>query len=627
MVFAEADNSSGLAQLRRLAQSEHARGADLGRWVATIAPGLDFDHQLAQAIRGRPIVLGYYFSSDAHPRIGELPPPVFAAGTVPLATLRPWTGYGANIAPLTRAARSAGFFNAITDPDGRVRTVPLLARYEGAIYESLALATYRTALGQTQLLTVQGPSQSLSAVQVSDAQGRRLSRLPTTEAGAAYVPFRGAGGPQGGSFRYVSAAAVLNGELPAGDLAGRIVLIGSTAPGLQDVRATPVSGTYPGVEVHANMISGMLDDRLPQRPDYARGYEIAMLLLLGGLLTCLPRRLKTGGSIALHLGVPLGVLALDSWLYARHGLVMPLAATLVLAACLTAVNLLVGYMMENRERRRLMRVFGTYVPPELVREMLKRPNAYSMQASSRELTVMFCDLQGFTRMSEHMDPAELQTLLNDLFTHLTDVIYAHGGTVDKYMGDCVMAFWGAPVRSEQHASQATHAALALQARVAELNTARLAEGRDLLRVCIGINSGVMAVGDMGSHWRRAYTVIGDAVNLASRLEALTRVYGIDVVTGRQTLALAPEFLWQHLDRVRVKGRDRLEDIYTPVCALDEASAAQVAEVQAWNEALADHIAGNSSKMQSFLMMYAPNSPQNPLYQKFAAQLALAPPRP
>ncbi|ARU03337.1 hypothetical protein CCO03_00310 [Comamonas serinivorans] len=621
MVFAEADHSSGLAQLRRLLKSEPS-DRDLAQWLAAITPELDFDGQLANAIQQRPVVLGYYFSSDGEPRIGQLPAPVFSQSVLPTAPTPRWSGYGANIVPLAEAATAAGFFNAITDPDGLVRTVPLLARYEGGVYESLALATYRLAVGPSQLLLEHAPSGALSALRVTDPQGRVLSRLRTSNLADAYIPFRGPGGPQGGSFRYVSAASLLLGELPPGELAGRIVLIGSTAPGLQDVRATPVAGTYPGVEVHANLISAMLDSRLPQQPDYVRGYEVSLLLLVSGLLILLPRVLQISSSVALHLGLPLALFVLDGWAFHAQGLILPLASALTLIVCLTVINLLFGYLMESRDRRQLMRVFGTYVPPELVQEMVKRPDAYSMQASSRELTVMFCDLQDFTRLSEHLDPTEVQVLLNNLFTHLTEVIYAHGGTVDKYMGDCVMAFWGAPMTCEDHADRATHAAMAIQERIKTLNAARRIEGRDPLRICIGINTGIMAVGDMGSNWRRSYTVIGDSVNLASRLEALTRVYGFNIVVGERTSVLSFEFLWQHIDRVQVKGRAQLEDIYAPVSLMTRASAELVAEIDAWNEALAAHLDGDDVPMRTFLLAAHTDSGQKLLYDTFAARLSL-----
>ena len=625
MVFAETDNSSGLAQLRNLARDPATPYRGMEGWVESIEAELDFDGQLVKAIRNRPVVLGYYFSSDGHhTRIGELPPPVFTRdaqtnGRPMLRTNPPWTGYGANIAPLTESATSAGFFNALTDPDGLVRTVPLLAEYEGAIYQSLALATFRQAVGGSQLLLRRTSMGSLDALIVADAQGQVLAQLNTNDQAAAFVPFRGAGGPRNAAFRYVSAASVLNGELAPGEFKDKIVLIGSTAPGMQDARATPVAGTFPGVEVHANLLVAMLDSKLPLKPDYARGYGLLLLAVVGSLLIFMPSHIGVM-SVVMHVAVPVLAVALDSWLYARHGLVLPLAAALVLWGCLTAINLIVGYLIESRERRQLARVFGTYVPPELVHEMVKRPGAYSMQASARELTVMFCDLQGFTQVSEHMDPTEVQVLLNNLFTHLTEVIYAHGGTVDKYMGDCVMAFWGAPMACEDHADRATRAATAIQERVKTLNAARRIEGRPPIRVCIGVNTGVMAVGDMGSNLRRSYTVIGDAVNLASRIESLTRVYGFNIVAGERTTVLSFEFLWQHVDRVQVKGRAQLEDIYTPISLMTRASADLVAEIDAWNEALAAYLNGNSSQLQAFLMKFGNSSEQKSLYQMFADRL-------
>ena len=627
MVFAESDNSSGLSQLRSLANDPATPAMGLERWIESKAAELDFDGQLVDAVRNRPVVLGYYFSSDGHnTRIGALPAPVFARdaqanGQPVFRSNPPWTGYGSNIEPLTQAATSAGFFNALTDPDGLVRTAPLLAEYEGAVYQSLALATFRQAVGGQQLLLHHTSIGVLDALIVADAQGQVLAQLNTNDQAAAFVPFRGEGGPRAPVFRYVSAASVLAGELAAGELKGKIVLIGSTAPGMQDVRATPVSGSFPGVEVHANLLSAMLDSKLPLKPDYARGYEMLLLLLVGCLLILVPSRISVLSAVLLHAAVPVAAFAFDAWLYARHGLVLPLAATLVLCVCLAVVNLVFGYLMESRERRQLARVFGTYVPPELVHEMVKRPGAYSMQASARELTVMFCDLQGFTQVSEHMDPTEVQVLLNNLFTHLTEVIYAHGGTVDKYMGDCVMAFWGAPIACEDHADRATHAAMAIQERVKTLNAARRIEGRPPIRVCIGVNTGVMAVGDMGSNLRRSYTVIGDAVNLASRIESLTRVYGFNIVAGERTSVLSFEFLWQHVDRVQVKGRAQLEDIYTPVSLMTRASNDLVAEIDAWNEALAAHLDGNSSQLQAFLVKFGNSSEQKSLYQMFAERLA------
>ncbi len=212
------------------------------------------------------------------------------------------------------------------------------------------------------------------------------------------------------------------------------------------------------------------------------------------------------------------------------------------------LNMSWGYLVESRASRRLANLFGTYVPPELVVEMRADPERYSMRAESKELTVMFCDMRGFTQMAEEMPPAELQDFLNTIFSRLTEVISAHRGTVDKYMGDCVMAFWGAPVDTADHAKLAVRAAVDMAAVVRELNAQNHRKtGRPEVSVGIGINTGVMSVGDMGSAVRRSYTVVGDAVNLASRIEGLGVHYGVEIVASEATQLLAPAFAWQELD--------------------------------------------------------------------------------
>jgi adenylate cyclase len=223
-----------------------------------------------------------------------------------------------------------------------------------------------------------------------------------------------------------------------------------------------------------------------------------------------------------------------------------------------------GYFVEARARRGLVRLFGTYVPPQLVDEMLVKPGHYSMRAQSRQMTVMFCDMREFTRISEHMAPADVQAFLNKHFSRLAAIISAHRGTVDKYMGDCVMAFWGAPIETANHATLAVRAALDMAQAVRELNSSHVADGRPEVSVGIGINSGVMSVGDMGSAARRSYTVVGDAVNLASRLEGLSAYYGVEIVASGATRELAPGFVWQELDSVLVRGRAQPVSVFTPL---------------------------------------------------------------
>jgi adenylate cyclase len=592
-LFAEADHSSGLRQLQALAQGPLADQPGFTEQLRRLEPELDNDARFATALKGRPVVLGYYFTSDRDGRTsGALPAPVLQAsdlgGRSMLATR--WNGYGANIAALSGAAPRAGFFNAITAPDGVVRSLPLLAEYNGDYYESLSLAMFRLLLGSPRV-EAGFPSQrflprnyqALESVRLVD--GQRSLAIPVDSRVAALVPFRGPGGPKGGSFTYISASDVLSGRLSTGQLGNKIVLVGTTAPGLLDLRVTPVGETYPGVETHANLIASLLDGELISKPDYALGYELVLLLLSGLVLAFALPLLSAVRAVALSLTVVGLVVGLNFWLYLGPGLVLPLASTLVMAAFAFALNMSYGYFVESRAKRELAQLFGTYVPPALVEEMVKDPASYSMAATTRELTVMFCDMRGFTQLSESMEPTRLQALLNTVFSRLTSVIRQHNGTIDKYMGDCVMAFWGAPVDMPDHAALAVQTALDMAGAMDLLNREHAARGLPAIGIGIGLNTGDMCVGDMGSDMRRSYTVVGDAVNLGSRLEGLSRLYGVDVVASEATQARARQFVWQELDRVRVKGKAVPVTVFTPLAPAAKTTSDMQEELREWNQAL------------------------------------------
>lgn len=591
-VFAEPDDSSGLRQLERLAQEELKDQAAFAEQLARLRPQLDHDARLADALRGRPVVLGFYFSNESDTRTGRLPAPVLAQADLPGQPLSAmgWTGYGANLPALAQAAPLAGFFNAVPGADGMVRSLPLLAEHGGAYYESLALALFRAHTG---LPTVQPRFSSLAVpgVEYGIPQSVTLRKngaaldIPVDDRLAVLVPFRGPGGPQGGSFRYVSASDVLAQRVPPDALRGRIVLLGTTAPGLLDLRATPVGEAYPGVETHANLLTALMDGRWISRPDYAAGYELVVLLASGLVLAIGLPLLNAVRAVALSLAVVAALVGVNTWLYLAHGLALPLASALVIAALTFALNMSYGYLVESRAKRELAHLFGTYVPPELVDEMVKDPDSYSMDASTRELTVMFCDMRGFTAMAEHMTPTGLQALLNTVFSRLTRVIREHRGTIDKYMGDCVMAFWGAPVETPDHAELAVQTALKMAAEIEAINRERADARLPPIGVGIGLNTGEMCVGDMGSDVRRSYTVVGDSVNLGSRLEGLARLYGVDVVVSESTRRLAPGFVWQELDLVRVKGKAQAVAIHTPLCRQDQLTDDLADELREWQKAL------------------------------------------
>lgn len=630
VMFLEPDRSSGLQRLRQIASGPLRNMTGLAAEIERLAPTLDHDITFAAALRNRRVALGYYFTRTPVPSAkGRLPSaPLLPPDTFPegasYATV--WSGFGASLPMLAEAAPVAGFLNTLIGEtgDGVIRSVPLIARYEGehanpGYYESLALAVYRLANGSPPVRPLLAPG---GAMQRLDSLALGRLRIPVDQNASMQVPFRGPGGADGGSFRYVAAADVVEGRLAPGELKDKIVLMGATAPGLQDLRATPVGAAFPGVEVHANIVSGLLDQRLFAVPDYAPGYEVLTVLVAGLVLAFGLSLLSAPRAVLLGAGTAAVLIGLSTWLYTGYSLVLPLASALVMTALAFALNMSWGYFVESRARRGLVRLFGTYVPPQLVDEMLVRPGSYSMRAESKEMTVLFCDMRDFTRLSEQMAPAELQAFLNTVFSRLTNVISAHRGTVDKYMGDCVMAFWGAPIDTPDHAALAVRAALDMADAVRDINRIHRAGGRPEISVGIGINSGVMSVGDMGSAARRSYTVVGDAVNLASRLEGLSGHYGVEIVASGTTRDLAPDCCtWQELDSVLVKGRAQAVAVFTPLTTEAAIAAQRTGQLQRWSQVLAAYRRQDWATGRNLLAPLLAADAKKVLYQLYAQRLA------
>ena len=630
MVFLGPDERSGLLQLQRLARQELRGQPDFNEALQRLKPSLDYDALLARAIKDRPVVLGYYFTGNHESRkAGMLPKPVIQGSSLTGGAalgLPEWSGFGANIPEIALAVPLAGFFNSVTDRDGLIRSLPLVALHEGQYYESLVLAMYRQLIGATAVSLGVAPASPLSPSfgrleNVRLTGPNRTVAVPVDAEGAALVPFRGKGTANGGSFRYISAADVVDKKLSAGDLAGKVVFIGTTAPGLLDLRVTPLGETYPGVELHANLLSGLLDGHVAVTPDYAVGYEVVVMLVSGLILLVWLPRLRPSQSMVLCLVVLGLIVGMNFWLYVEHGLVLPLAASVAMVLVAFALSMSYGYFFESRSRHNLATLFGTYVPPELVGHMVGEPEQYRMQAAHQELTVMFCDMRGFTKLSERLEPLQLQALLNDIFTRLSRNIRAHEGTIDKYMGDCVMAFWGAPVPLVNHANLAVAASLDMIQTVQAWNTTQHYSDSVAISVGIGLNTGHMFVGDMGSDIRRSYTVIGDAVNLAARLQGLSSIYGVDIIVGEGTRQKANQFVWQELDRVRVKGKEVAVDIFSVLTKADQLTARHAAELTSWNAFLNAYRRQDWNLCDAQLLTLRAQNPAKYLYQLYAERVA------
>ncbi len=366
----------------------------------------------------------------------------------------------------------------------------------------------------------------------------------------------------------------------------------------------------------------MLDGKNIVRPDYAIGFDALQLLCAGILLAVTLPLLAAGPAVALSGSVVVVLTGINLWLYISHGLALPLATAVLMSVLAFALNMVYGYFVESKSKRELAALFGTYVPPELVDEMVKEPENYSMEATSRELTVMFCDMRGFTAMSERMEPLQLQALLNDVFSKLTHIIRGHRGTIDKYMGDCVMAFWGAPVTTPDHAQLAVAAAIDMANAIAEINESHRQHGLPEIGVGIGLNTGIMCVGDMGSDIRRSYTVIGDAVNLGSRLEGLSKHYGTSIVVSESTKLLAPQFAWQQLDLVRVKGKAQAVAIFWPLSKLGALSAAEARELEEWVQFLTAYRAQEWAQCDGCLSRLNTVRQGSTLYALYASRVVL-----
>ena len=622
VVFAEPDESSGLQVLERLAQDRLKHDAGFRASLAEVRASLDYDRLFAEALRGRPVVLGYHFSNrEDAANAGVLPPPVLTAAAFAgrNTSISRWSGYGANLSIFQKAAASAGHFVPLVDSDGVSRRVPLLVEYEGNQYEALSMAMVRVLLAGTEVVpgfATQG-GKDYSALESLDIKTPRgVLRVPVDEYAGALVPFRG----YQGSFRYISAVDVMNGKADKDALAGRIVLVGTTTPGLLDLRSSPVGAAYPGVEVHANMIAGLLDASVMVKPGYMLGAEVALLVLIGLTMIMLLPRLSPVRATALALSMLAIVVGLG-YLTWSMGVVLPLASSLWLVCGLYAFNMAWGFFVESRTKRQFADLFGQYVPPELVDEMAKDPERYSMEGRNAELTVLFSDVRSFTTLSEGLDPKELTELMNTYLGAMTTLVRNRRGTLDKYIGDAIMAFWGAPVNDPEHARNAVLAAMEMQTALRGLDQSFKARGWPILHIGVGINTGTMTVGDMGSPVRKSYTVMGDAVNLGSRLEGLTKQYGVGILVGEDTQKALPDMLFREIDRVQVKGKELSVGIYEPVGPADQVSKEASEELKLWHRALKAYRAQQWDEVDSLLINLGRMSPDRKLYTIYEQRVA------
>jgi adenylate cyclase len=559
VMFAEADRTSPEQMLLWLPpERSSALRPVISRWPT-------HDSALAETLARHPTVLAgvLHHEGDA-----AFPPKAgFAsAGDDPLPFLAPFGAYSGSLPALTEAARGVGFINWLPDRDQVIRRVPLLARQGDVIAPSLALEALRVAQGASTYVirssnasgaTAFGQHTGVNEVRVGDFG------VPTDANSDIWIHFRPSA-PES----YISAATVLGGALDPNEVSGRIVLIGATAPGLLDLRATPLDASIPGVEVHQQILEQMLSGRFLKRPDFAPGIEWLVGVLAVLLIAVVAPRTNATVSAMLGVAIICVVCAAGVFLFAYSGYLFDPVFPATCAFVFAAGSATYLYRRAELQRAEIRRAFSQYVAPSVVKELAANPERLKLGGEVRDLTVLVCDVRNFTTIAEGMSAEQLTAFINSFLTPLTDIIIEHGGTIDKYMGDSIMAFWNAPLDDPEHARRACEVALLMGAKMRDLNVVWRAEadaaGRPFTDVAIGIgvNSGECCVGNLGSDRHFDYSAIGDTVNITSRLEGLTKVYGLMLLAGEDTVKRAPDLAFVEVDLVRVKGRKTPSRIYT-----------------------------------------------------------------
>jgi adenylate cyclase len=520
------------------------------------------DEALAEAIRHSRVVIGQ--AGAAAPELktaadAALQTGFAVRGPDPRQYLVTFAGLLRNVPVIEQAAAGRGLFSIDPESDGIIRRVPVIMTAQGNLVPSLSMEMLRVVTGSSAIL-VRVDQAGVQSVAVPGLE------VPTDRNGQFWVHFN-----HHDPERYVSAKDVLQGNVPPGRLAGKLVLIGTSAIGLLDLKTTPLDAAIPGVEVHAQILESVLSKSSLVNPNYAIGAELALAVLFGlAIIVAAP---MLPASIVIVLGGCLiaGLIGLSLYLFVEHNLLIDFTYPLISSWLIYLVLTFVNYFREQKQRRQIRSAFGYYLSPHMVEQLARSPEKLVLGGEERRMTILFSDVRGFTTISEHYkdDPQGLTRLMNRFLTPLTNAIIERKGTIDKYIGDAIMAFWNAPVDDEEQEANACEAALEMLLRAETLNGELKREAETNggvympLRIGIGLNTGPCVVGNMGSDFRFNYSVLGDTVNLASRLEGRTKDYRIPVVIGSRTAEGAKrKFAVMEIDLIMVKGKKQPEAVFT-----------------------------------------------------------------
>ncbi|MEX3010990.1 CHASE2 domain-containing protein [Hoeflea sp. TYP-13] len=519
-------------------------------------PELDNDVIFTRIIERNPTVMGLALTNEL---TSEIPDPKagFAyGGRDPKEILPPYHGGLVNLDSFDNAATGLGFFSFPPAVDGVVRKIPLIASANGKLYPSLGIEALRVAQQAANFVVMSTGASGEAEAGSPAIIGVRVGAFdaPTDGDGSLWLYYSGKTNNNTISARELLAEPLDRNRLEE-RVAGHIVLVGTSAVGLRDLVVTPLGSGVPGVTVHAEMIDQILSGTFLHRPDYMPGLEYFLAVVATILLIVTVRPGQPFVGAAMTLALLLCILTVSwSFFVTRQILLDPLLPALATILVFIAVTI-AQYLSSEREKRFIRNAFGRYLAPSMVNRLSDDPQSLKLGGELRELTLLFCDIRGFTSLSEELDPEELTRLLNDFLTPMTDELLKSGATIDKYMGDAIMAFWNAPLSVPDHREAAMRAALAMMQRLHALNTEK---GSDL-KIGIGLNTGRCCVGNLGSSQRFNYSAIGDAVNVAARIEGVTKAYGLPVLLENSVLADGAadnnDEVILEVDAVRVVGRE------------------------------------------------------------------------
>lgn len=597
---------------------------ELSSLLNTFRRQLDADQHLAATLKNKNVILGYIFKQNSSFSKGQIKPTLLRSET-PENELSSLTmqGYNANLAMLSHSATQNGFFTVNPDDDGIVRKAALVLEYKQKLYTSLAVETVKLYLDASNEETLvkskpTGNIQTITEIIIGTTDGVGGQKIRTDANGRIFIPYLG----RAKTFPYISASDVLrNNKIP--DLSGSIVIIGTSAQALADIKTTPLQSSYPGVEIQATLIHALLNPHLiPYSPEWNDGAIITLLFILSFIMILLYPLLRPLSLPIIGVSLLGIVLGFNLWLWMVPRVNLDIIIPLLLITVTSIIYIIHRLLHEHTQRQHIHNMFGQYVPTDHIERLLENREAANMDGERREMSVLFSDIRNFTAISENLTTYQLKKFLNCYFTPITEIIFQQQGTIDKYIGDLVMAFWGAPLDDPQHAENAVLAALKMRQKTLTMQKEFYRLGiQETVKAGVGIHTGYMNVGDMGSRYRRAYTVLGDAVNLASRLESLTKQYAILILISKETMLQCPSIYCRLVDYVRVKGRQEAVQIYEPLFFKKKLTLQKEQQTKAHHDALTAYLEGNwrlSSKKFTILS----EQYKDPLHQIYLQRMRL-----